>query len=187
MHFPRKLAGLLLAAGIAVGATAAAPARADTLSTPYIAISTNTAPTPSFPDGVLCLEADPGPNFQYQVATQPCDDQHNQAQQWLPILQGGGVYKFVNRAVGWCLYADRITNGAAIALWDCSANISNTRWQWNGIDGSFTHLESRISGTTGHCLDIPGAQTLAGLRTQVWTCNGTHAQTFLIGSFEIDN
>jgi hypothetical protein len=180
MHLPRKLVGLLLAAGTVVGVTAAAaPAMADT-GTPYVYFATVTQPAAVFVPTGLCLEADPGPDFAYRVATQPCDQAHNRAQQWLPIAQGGGVYKFANVAVGWCLYTDTRSNGSPIALWDCSANISNTRWTWDGILG-FEPLESRISGTTGHCLDIPMGQVLANLWTQLWTCNHTPAQIFLKG------
>jgi hypothetical protein len=177
MRLPRKLAALLLTAGTLAGITAAAvPARADT-PTPYDWFGTL---TPTGQDSGLCLEADPGPTFAYQVATQPCDVQGNAAQQWVPVSQGGGIYKFVNHAVGWCLDADSITNGGIIALWDCSANITNTRWAWDGIIG-VQPLQSRISGTTGHCLDVPQGQVSPGLRIQLWNCNSTRAQEFILG------
>jgi hypothetical protein len=169
MRLPRKTVGLLLAAGMTVGMTAAAaPAHA----ADYLVFATTTA---NQPPGGLCLEADRGPTFAYQVASQPCDSA-NQAQQWVEIPQGGGVDKFENRAIGWCLYTDTVFDGSIIALWDCNANISNTRWVWthNNIWG-ISQLQSRISGTSGHCLDVPGRQTLAGLRLQLYGCNGTSA------------
>jgi hypothetical protein len=182
MRLPRKVASLLLAAGMAAGTAAAAvPARADTV-TSYVSFETATLPSGVWQPTGLCLEADPGPHFVYQVATQPCDTARNAAQQWLPVSQGGGVYKFVNHAVGWCLYTDTRNNGSPIALWDCSANISNTRWAWGGI-GGVQHLESRISGTTGHCLDVPMGQILAGLWIQLWNCGQEPAlsQDFIMG------
>jgi hypothetical protein len=182
VRLPWKVASLLLAAGMAAGFTAAAvPARADTF-TPYIYFETATLPSGVWVPTDLCLEADPGPDFVYRVATQRCDVLRNPAQQWLPVAQGGGVYKFVNHAVDWCLYTDTRFNGSPIALWDCSANISNTRWAWGGIFG-FQHLESRISGTTGHCLDVPMGQVLAGLWMQLSSCNREPApsQDFLMG------
>jgi hypothetical protein len=180
MRLPRKIAGLLLAAAAIAGLTAAAaPARADAATHLFF----NTAMQDS--NGVwrfanLCLEADPGPDFAYRVAMQPCDLSNNPAQRWQAIAVSNGVYKFVNEAVGWCLYTDTRFDGSPIALWDCSANISNTRWAWSGILGLQT-LESRISGTTGHCLDIPGGQLLAGRWMQLYGCNGTAAQKFIIG------
>lgn len=99
---------------------------------------------------------------------------------------GNGDFHFVNLAVGWCLYDDTIANGSVIALWDCNANISNTRWDLvyppNAKFGALPSLDSRISGSTGHCLDVPNDQVLAGLRTQLWTCNNTDAQIFWRGS-----
>jgi hypothetical protein len=176
MRLPRKLVGLLLVAGTLAGITASAvPARAATDASIQFATGTSFAAGST----LLCLEADPGPIFQYQVATQPCNP-GNLAQRWVQVDVGNGVSKFVNQAVGWCLYDDTIANGSVIALWDCNANISNTRWTlvWPSVRFSFPTLESRISGSTGHCLDVPGDQNLAGLRTQLWTCNGTNAQRF---------
>lgn len=102
----------------------------------------------------------------------------NQAQQWVPVNLGGGVWKFVNHAVNWCLYTDTRNNGSPIDLWPCDANISNTRWAWDP-NASFQHVESRISGTTGHCLDVPGDQVLPGLWMQLLDCNQSPAQTFI--------
>jgi hypothetical protein len=169
---PRRIVGLLLAAGMAAGITAAAaPAHA---ALPYLVFSASTG------SGVMCLEADPGSTFAYQVYTQPCDPAHNQAQQWVEVAQGGGVDKWVNRAIGWCLYTDTRFDGSPIALWDCAANISNTRWAWMaGIWGLGT-MQSRISGTTGHCLTIAGGQALPGTPMQLSACNGTSAQALVM-------
>ena len=182
MRLPRRLAGLILAAGTLAGVTAAAvPAQAQT-ATPYVDFRSGYfTGWGGWVTGGLCLTAVPGPDFMWQVATMGCNPANvaDPAQQWLPVFTGGGMVKFVNQAVGWCLYTDTHSNGSPIALWDCSVNISNTRWAWGGTLGLQT-LESRISGTTGHCLDIPGGQFLAGRWTQLWGCNGTAAQKFII-------
>lgn len=183
MRLPRKIAGLLLVAATIAGVTAAAvPARASAATHLFF----NTATQDSsgvWRFGNLCLEADPGPDFAYRVAIQPCDVSNNPAQRWQAIAVSNGVYKFVNEAVGWCLDTHSPTpptDGLPIILWDCSANISDTRWAWSGTLGLQT-LESRVWNTTGHCLDIPGGQFLAGRWTQLWGCNGTAAQKFIIG------
>jgi hypothetical protein len=44
-------------------------------------------------------------------------------------------------------------------------------------------LEARngtVNGSTGFCLDIPGAQTTPRLQLQTWRCNGTLAQQFWV-------
>lgn len=173
MRLPRKIAGLLLAAGMAVGiTTAAAPAHADPF---YWVIGTTT------PGGTLCLEGDPAPDFAYRVTTQPCNSANNFAQQWELQGQGGGVIKIANRAIsGWCIEANRIGDGSPIPLWPCSSTESNLRWVFNTGGFGFGRLESRISGSTGHCLDVPMGQYLPGLWMQLYGCNGTSSQTFLI-------
>lgn len=40
-----------------------------------------------------------------------------------------------------------------------------------GTNVSFQHVESRISGTTGHCLDVPDDHVLPGLWIQLLDCN----------------
>jgi hypothetical protein len=174
MRLPRKIAGLLMAAGMAAGiTTAAAPAHADPT---YIDFATIT------PGSNLCLEADPAPDFAYRVTTQPCDRFNNWAQQWELQDQGGGVVKVASRAIsGWCIEAHAIANGSPVILWPCSSTESNLRWVWHPTNFGFGWLESRISGSTGHCLDVPMGQTLPGLWMQVYGCNGTYAQYFSTG------
>ena len=123
MRLPRKIAGLLMAAGTAAGITAAAaPAHADPT---YVMISTTT------PGGNLCLEGDPAPDFAYRVTTQPCNAANNQAQQWDIQDQGGGIVKLANHAIsGWCIEANTIANGSPIPLWPCTSTESNLRWAW---------------------------------------------------------
>jgi hypothetical protein len=70
-------------------------------------------------------------------------------------------------------------------LWDCTSTESNTRWQWPTPSGQAAFpniwpIQSRVSGSTGYCLDIPGASTATGLQVQIYRCNGTNAQEFFI-------
>jgi hypothetical protein len=44
-----------------------------------------------------------------------------------------------------------------------------------------SHSEIPVSGTTSHCLDVPGGQvSTPGLPMQIWGCNGTIAQNWLL-------
>ncbi len=178
MRLPRKIAGLLTAAGMAVGITAAAaPAHAD--PTYWTIGATFNWNTPG--STAMCLEGDPAPDFAYRVTTQPCNVGNNLAQQWEFQDQGGGIVKLANRAIsGWCIEANRIADGSAVPLWPCSSTESNLRWVFNATGLGFGTLESRISGSTGHCLDVPMGQTLPGLWMQVYGCNGTQAQKFFV-------
>jgi Ricin-type beta-trefoil lectin domain len=162
---PRRIAGLLMAVGTVVGITAAAaPARA---ADPWVTFSIDTGPA------VLCLEADPGSSFQFQVYAQPCDAANKQSQWWRELDQGGGVQKWQNSAVGWCLYTDTILDGSPLALWPCDANISNTRWSWLAGSWGFGRMQSRISGSTGRCLTAFELQALPGTPMELWDCATT--------------
>jgi hypothetical protein len=41
-------------------------------------------------------------------------------------------------------------------------------------------IQTQVSGSTGFCLDVPGAQTTPGLQLRTWRCNGTLAQQFWV-------
>ena len=45
-----------------------------------------------------------------------------------------------------------------------------------------TKIESRVHYTdTGYCVDVPGNQAVPGLAMQIYRCNGTPAQVWVIG------
>ena len=184
MRLSRKLGGLLAAGMMAVGVTAAAaPARASTPS-PYWEILTwmaSNGPTEE------CLQGDLGGPLGSSVTQHFCDPTFtNKNQQWLPISLGGDGYKFQNVATGLCLEArNGAANGTLVPLWDCSSTESNTRWAWDTPSGesvfpNASEIQSRVSGSTGYCLDVPGASTAIGLQVQIYRCNGTAAQLFWI-------
>jgi hypothetical protein len=181
MRLSRKLGGLLGAGMMALGiTTAAAPAKA--AAAPYWAIVTmgglSGAP-------YECLQDDAG-----RAVTQHfCDPTFtNTHQLWLPISTGGNGYKFENLATGLCLWAFEVGpphNGVPVTLSDCTVNDTNSRWAWIPFPGGVIFpgiepIQSRVSGSTGYCLDVPGASTAIGLQMQLYQCNGTDAQEFWI-------
>jgi hypothetical protein len=183
MHLSRRLGGLLAAGMIAAGVTAvAAPASASNPS-PYFEIITGVSA-----NGLTeCLQGDFGGPLGTSVTQHYCDPTFtNTHQQWLPISLGGDGYKFENVSTGLCLEArNGAANGTPVALWDCSSGESNTRWAWDTSNGEFpfpgiSQIQSRVSGSTGYCLDVPGASTAIGLQLQIYRCNNTNAQLFWI-------
>jgi hypothetical protein len=183
MRLSRKAASLLAAGLMAAGVTAAAaPANA---SGSYFEILT----LPQGDNGpVFCVEG--GGTQGSAVTQQPCDTGTlTTAQAWLPVNQGGDVYKFVNAASGLCLDArGGAADGTPAELWSCSANISNTRWEWPpSADSSspqfvpgFGLIGSRVSGSTGFCLEVPLGQGLPGLQLQLFGCSHTSDEIMLI-------
>ena len=77
-------------------------------------------------------------------------------------------------------------NAQPVALWFCDSTESNTNWAWNDLNpgGSVFPdqgvIQSRVSGSTGYCLDVPGASTAIGISLQLYHCNNTYAQGYLI-------
>jgi hypothetical protein len=179
MRVSRKAASLLAAGVMAAGVTAAAaPASA---ASPYWEIVTS-------PQGFfapkLCVEG--GGTQGSAVTQQACDIATvTIAQEWLPVSEGGDVYKFVNVASGLCLDArGGAADGTPAELWPCSASISNELWARDNSPGTppFSGpqpIQSRVSGSTGFCLDVPLGQTLSGLQLQISHCDGSAAQAML--------
>lgn len=186
MRLSRKLGGLLAVAMTAVGLTAAAaPASASTPSPYWQIVTLGGAPGLPF----LCLQGELGGPLGTSVTQQLCGDPRfptSPNQEWLPLSLGGDGYKFQNVGTGRCLEArNGAVNNGGVALWDCSSTESNTRWQWPTVSGQAafpgTHpIQSRVSNSTGFCLDVPGASSSLSLALQTYRCNGTVAQLFWI-------
>ncbi|HEY7145529.1 MAG TPA: RICIN domain-containing protein [Streptosporangiaceae bacterium] len=167
MRFYLKAAGLLAAAMIPVGLTgAAAPASASSYFTISSAVNFG-----------ICLQGAAAADGSTNVIMANCNSNFD-AQQWTPVSQGGDVFKFQNKAFGTCMDAfGGAANGTPIKLWPCTSNISNERWAWDrSFPAGFWPIGSRVSGSTGFCLDVPGAQANPGSGIQIWSCNGTNAQ-----------
>jgi hypothetical protein len=114
-----------------------------------------------------------------------CDSSsRNLAQQWVPEDLGGGVVRYRNVNSNLCLDArGGATNGTPVQQWTCNA-ISNERWQpvilGTGPDDLDGPVISRVSGTSSLCLDVPDASPADGLAMQIWQCNGTTAQDWIV-------
>jgi hypothetical protein len=173
MRRTRILATLAAIAAALVGTLAVAtPARADTFG-----------PMQNYGDN-LCIQPQDNSPFQGTLIVQvPCQltdggTAANPFQVW--YFNGSHL---VNFGSGLCLRARGLTgpaNGEQIMLWTCNS-ITDLNWTTHAVDvGSASILawsvESRISGSTGYCLDVPGASGQIGLALQLWRCNGTVAQ-----------
>jgi len=185
MRLSRRFTGPLAAGVMAAGAAvaAAAPASGNTV-TPYWHIMT----IPQGFDHPLCLQGDLGGPLGSTVTQQNCDETFTSTSQlWQPVSVSGDIYKFENIGTGRCLEArNGAVNGGAVDVWPCESSESNERWSWPSFpNGQSTFpdvqpLQTRVSGSTGYCLDVPWAQLTVGLQMQVYRCNGTAAQLMWI-------
>jgi glucosylceramidase len=119
------------------------------------------------------------------IVQEPCDQyttgQRNLWQEWYAVCINSScsAFHWVNRGSQLCLRARGLggpANGEQIMLWTCNG-ITDLNWVYGSdpVSGTFI-LESRISGSTGYCLDVPGASWQQGLALQLYQCNQTVAQ-----------
>jgi hypothetical protein len=171
-----RILALLLAAAamVAVSLAIASPASADTLG-----------PIQNYGNG-LCMQPEGNSSAQGALIVQePCDlyttGVRNLYQEWYGLCQDANcsVFYWVNRGSQLCLRARGLTgpaNGEQIMQWACNW-ITDVDWVYGSspITGTFV-LESRLSGSHGYCLDVPGASWQVGLALQLYRCNQTVAQ-----------
>ncbi|HEX7303974.1 RICIN domain-containing protein [Lentzea sp.] len=99
-------------------------------------------------------------------------------QRWDFLDKGDHVVQMRNAVTLKCMDAFGLnTDGVPVIQWPC-AGTSNQRFQASRTLPDFVTLKSRVARTSTHCLDVPGGQTTEGLAMQIWSCNGTIAQSF---------
>lgn len=166
------MAAALVAGGGAVAQASSAPAGH---ITPFAGVF---HPMRNVGDNLCLQPVNPVPNS--PVVQEPCDGSAMQGWQYVHDPLGG--YDFINQASGACLNAFiKAENGAPVGL-DTCRSVSNERWDPAAPLPNVTSLQSMIGGRdNGYCLDVPGASNALGLQVQLWTCNGTLAQRWVIG------
>ncbi len=128
-----------------------------------------------------CLQPTVPPVVSAGVVQAPCDG--SLAQGWEFTQVGTNHYWFTNQLSGLCLFAfgDPAGNGNPMGLNTCR-NVSNEEFNAGTSLPNVVSLESRTGfRDTGFCLDVPGAQATDGLQMQLWRCNGTLAQRWVVG------
>ena len=107
----------------------------------------------------------------------------------LSTPSGGTHYRFQN-ADGWCISTDSLRNGDPVHTDECAVSggttVSNAEWNASSsiVSGQaiVVALQSRLGFVNrAECLDEPGALP-GNSNMQMWVCNGTNAQRWLINS-----
>jgi hypothetical protein len=128
----------------------------------------------------LCLQPDV-PVDGGRVVQEDCDA-NNLAQGWQFLRLTTKRYEFVNQLSGLCLSVFVApADGSPMGLQRCREASGQ---QFNSSD-TLPHdvtLESRFGfKDTGLCLDVPGGLSTRGLQMQIFGCNGTPAQQWVVG------
>ena len=109
------------------------------------------------------------------IVQKPC--KASGAQEWIYVLDGSEE-AFKNAQTGLCLDArGGAANHTPVQQWPCNG-ISNEKWEtFVPAKGSQdAPVQSRVAGSSGFCLDIPGGQATVGLAMQIYRCNQTVSQ-----------
>jgi hypothetical protein len=188
MRRSRLIAVVAATAAMIIGSlVVASPARADSFG-----------PFQNFGNG-LCIQPEGNStDTGAAIVQEPCDrdpvtGEVNPFQSWrVSCLNSScSVFHFVNVASGLCMRARGLTgpaNGEEIMLWFCN-RITDVNWHEHDItipnraDILPEYLESRLSGSTGFCLDVPGGSAMPGQALQLFQCNGTAAQIWYVSIF----
>ena len=62
--------------------------------------------------------------------------------------------------------------GQRVAMWDCNGGV-NQAWTFTG---------GTLRTQNNKCLDVSGGSTANGAAIQIWACNGTGAQQFVLSA-----
>jgi hypothetical protein len=130
----------------------------------------------------LCLQPEGGSTTMFAPIVQwTCNG--SDAQRW--FYQGfGGTnrYQFANLASHLCFDAfDGAFNGARVLQGQCAA-ISNEQWKTSRPLPDLVTLMSRVGfRDTNFCVDVPQNEPTLGLAMQLYKCNTTDAQKWLVG------
>jgi hypothetical protein len=129
----------------------------------------------------MCLQP-VTPDFRSLIVQRPCDG--SQAQLWASLFTGTNHYRFLNTS-GWCMSVDSPASGSAVLQDECEApgqtTVSNAEWNSGASLPNVVTLRTRFRFVDNNtCLDEPGASG-GNVNMQLFTCNGTLAQRWVVG------
>jgi Ricin-type beta-trefoil lectin domain len=165
------LAGAMLAAlGLAV--TAAPGAQADTVPSGWTTVVNKTSGK--------CIDARAA-SAANGTAVQQYTCNGTVAQQWQFVATSNGnvrVNSEVNAASSWDVTNVSTADSAPIQLWTYSGG-TNQQWLPVSEGSGWYHF---VNANSGKCLDVPAASTADSVQLAQYTCNGTGAQSFSLGT-----
>jgi Ricin-type beta-trefoil lectin domain-like len=137
----------------------------------------------------LCLQPRGGSTGDVIIELRQCNASAP-AQNWLIVPKAPSEFEIVNQQSGKCLYSNAplplFDGGQPITHENCNISgtsnpASNALWSPSSLTG-LTRLMSRVQHrNTGFCLDVPGGNPFDGATLWMWHCNGTPAQSFVVG------
>jgi endoglucanase len=103
---------------------------------------------------------------------------HQNNQEWQFQSEGTGIFAVANRNAPtqtWNVTNNGTGNGSLIQTWTYGG--ANAQWMPVSLGNGLYKI---VGVGSGRCLDVPGASTANGVQLQIYDCNGTSAQSFLL-------
>ena len=128
----------------------------------------------------LCLQPEAASTALFaKIVQKPCDGSIAQGWQYLQLATNH--YRLENQLSGYCIWAwDGAFNGGRVLQDECHS--SNSEINTAATLPDVVKLESRVGfRDTGFCIDVPGGAGTDGLAMQIYQCNGTLAQRWVVG------
>ncbi|MEV8544781.1 RICIN domain-containing protein [Streptomyces sp. NPDC051572] len=176
---PRALTAVALVATTVTGIEFATQASASAASTAAAAIPTGYTTVVNKGSG-KCVDARSAASAD-GTAVQQYTCNGSTAQNWQLVATSDGYYRVnsnLNAAEAWDVTGVSTADSALIQLWTYSGG-NNQQWlPVAEADGAY-HFVNRNSGK---CLDVPSASTADSVQLAQYTCNGTAAQSFTLGT-----
>ncbi|HVT06833.1 MAG TPA: RICIN domain-containing protein [Polyangia bacterium] len=104
--------------------------------------------------------------------------------QRLNLVQDGNAWRIAFSAdASKCvdLVAQSVANGTQLALAACQPGVAHQQWTVSADPPTGAFVFKNVQ--SGRCLDIPGGLTASGARPQIWDCDGTTKQKFMVQAF----
>lgn len=108
-----------------------------------------------------------------------CGSQQNN-QEWQFQSEGNNIYAVANRnapSQTWNVTNNGTANGSPIQTWTYGG--TNSQWMPVSLGNGYYKI---VGVGSGRCLDVPAASTANGVQLQIYDCNGTAAQSFLLNA-----
>ncbi|MFI5881156.1 RICIN domain-containing protein [Streptomyces sp. NPDC051554] len=176
---PRALTAVALVATTVTGIEFATQASASAASTAAAALPTGYTTVVNKGSG-KCVDARSAASAD-GTAVQQYTCNGSTAQNWQLVATSDGYYRVnsnLNAAEAWDVTGVSTADSALIQLWTYSGG-NNQQWlPVAEADGAY-HFVNRNSGK---CLDVPSASTADSVQLAQYTCNGTAAQSFTLGT-----
>ena len=130
----------------------------------------------------MCLQPENGSTAEFAAIVQASCNPNNPAQLWRYFQVGTNHFAFENFASRFCFDAfDGAFNGARLLQGSC-VHISNEEFNTGARLPDVVKIETRIHfRDNGFCVDVPQQRTDEGLAMQIFQCNGTVAQRWIMG------